>query len=110
MKKLTIGFLIDDLEPNKYVIDLISFIKKENNFNEPIIITGYKPKSPITFYQKLKKIITENPKSFFNNFCKILLIKIIRKIEIKNVIKKFPKFGFKTDSKFFKSFQIIKVK
>ena len=38
MKKLTIGFLIDDLEPNKYVIDLISFVKKENNFNEPIII------------------------------------------------------------------------
>ena len=109
MKKLTVAFLVDDLQPSKYVIDLISFVKKEDNFNDPIIITGYKPKISITFFQKFKKIIRENPKSFFNIFCKILLIKIIRKIEIKSVIQKFPKFAFMTDNKFLESFQIIKV-
>ena len=34
MKKLRVGFLIDDLQPNQYVIDLIDFVCKQDKYFE----------------------------------------------------------------------------
>ena len=45
MKKFRVGFLIDNLNPNQYVADLIDYVASNENFDDPVIITGYKFKS-----------------------------------------------------------------
>ena len=44
MKKFRVGFIIDNLEPDKYIIDLINFINQNESFESPILITGYSQK------------------------------------------------------------------
>ena len=53
MKKFRVGFLIDNLNPNQYVADLIDYVASNENFDDPVIITGYKFKSSKNFIQKL---------------------------------------------------------
>ena len=42
MKKFRVGFLVDNLHPSTYVNELIEFVEQANDFDRPIIITGYK--------------------------------------------------------------------
>ena len=72
MKKLRVGFLIDDLQPNQYVIDLIDFVANNKYFDVPVLITGYKLKSSKTFTQKLIDIFKKDPIQFVNNIFRII--------------------------------------
>ena len=42
MKKIRVGFLIDDLSPSHYLNELIEFVKTNEVFDNPVLITGYK--------------------------------------------------------------------
>ena len=42
MKKLRVGFLIDDFSQSRQVNELIEFIESNEAFNNPVLITGYK--------------------------------------------------------------------
>ena len=109
MKKLRVGFLIDDLQPNQYVIDLIDFVADNKYFDAPVLITGYKLKSSKTFTQKLIDIFKKNPIQFVNNIFRIIFLRIIRIIEIKIVLKRFPKYKTNDEETILKSYEIIKV-
>ena len=83
MKKFRVGFIIDNLEPDKYIIDLINFINQNESFESPILITGYNQKNS-------KPLI----KKFINNFrlnkvLKIIFLKIIFVIDKRIVSKKY---------------------
>ena len=109
MKKLRVGFLIDDLQPNQYVIDLIDFVADNKYFDAPVLITGYNLKSSKTFTQKLIDIFKKNPIQFVNNIFRIIFLRIIRIIEIKIVLKRFPKYKTNDEETILKSYEIIKV-
>ena len=109
MKKLKVGLLIDNLQPNQYVIDLIDFIAKNEHFESPILITGYKFKNSKTFFQKLVDIFRKSPILFFNNILRIILLKIIRMVEIKIVYKRFPKYKNNTEKTIHNLYETIKV-
>lgn len=109
MKKFRVGFLIDNLNPNQYVADLIDYVASNENFDDPVIITGYKFKSSKNFIQKLIVLFKKNPFQFFNNVFRSLLLKIIKIIETIFVLKKFPNYKtYREDAKL-KSYEIINV-
>jgi hypothetical protein len=109
MKKLRVGFLIDDLQPNQYVIDLIDFVANNKYFDAPVLITGYKLKNSKTFTQKLIDIFKKNPIQFVNNIFRIIFLRVIRIIEIKIVLKRFPKYKTNDEETILKSYEIIKI-
>ena len=109
MKKLRVGFLIDDLQPNQYVIDLIDFVANNKYFDVPVLITGYKLKSSKTFTQKLIDIFKKDPIQFVNNIFRIIFLRVIRIIEIKIVLKRFPKYKTNDGETILKLYEIIKV-
>tara|TARA_B100001989_G_scaffold27957_1_gene16670 strand:+ start:3287 stop:4942 length:1656 start_codon:yes stop_codon:yes gene_type:complete len=83
MKKFRVGFIIDNLEPDKYIIDLINFINQNESFESPILITGYSQKNSEPLIKK-----------FINNFSlnkvlKSIFLKIIFVIEKRIVSKKY---------------------
>ena len=83
MKKFRVGFIIDNLEPDKYIIDLINFINQNESFESPILITGYSQKNSEPLIKK-----------FINNFrlnkvLKSIFLKIILVIEKRIVSKKY---------------------
>ena len=104
--KLRVGFLIDSLSTNQYVADLVELINENENFERPILITGYANKS-------VKKNIKEKILLFFKSpsyYLKWLLLKIIRKIETRIVQKEFPKYGLTIDIKTsIKNYDLIRV-
>ena len=109
MKKFRVGFLIDNLNPNQYVADLIDYVASNENFDDPVIITGYKFKSSKNFIQKLIVLFKKNPFQFFNNVFRSLLLKIIKIIETMLFFKKFPNYKtYREDTKL-KSYEIINV-
>ena len=81
MNKLKIGFLVDSLNVDYYVWDLIYHIKKNDLFEEPILITGYKKKSKKLFYGK--------------NIFRSILETLIKKIEYRFVNYTYPNYGKK---------------
>ena len=109
MKKLRVGFLIDNLNPNQYVADLIDYVASNENFDDPVIITGYKIKSSKNLIQKLIVLFKKNQFQFINNVFRSFLLKIIEIIETKFVLRKFPNYKtYREDTKF-KSYEIINV-
>ena len=98
MKKLRVGFLIDDLQTDQYVADLIDFVSKNPHFDDPFLITGYKSKKGESLTRMLINKLKKNLITLLNSILKGVLLKIIRRIEIKNVLKRFPRYQAKVDS------------
>lgn len=98
MKKFRVGFLIDDLQTDQYVGDLIDFVAKNSYFDDPFLITGYKSKKVESLPRMLINKLKKSPLTLLNSILKGVLLKIIRKIEIKNTLKRFPRYQAKVDS------------
>lgn len=98
MKKFRVGFLIDDLQTDQYVGDLIDFVAKNSYFDDPFLITGYKSKKVESLPRMLINKLKKNPVTLLNSILKGVLLKIIRRIEIKNTLKRFPRYQAKVDS------------
>ena len=109
MKKLRVGFLIDDLKPNQYVIELITSIANNENFDTPLIITGYKSNDSKTFIKKLINKVKKNPFLLLQSIARNLLLEIIKLIENRIISKKYPKFKTSVDLKALNTFEIEEV-
>ena len=109
MKKLKVGIIIDDLLPNQYVFELINFISENENFDNPVLISGYKINDSETFLSKLTNKFQKNPFKLINNILNGIIFKFIRVIEIRIVKKRYPKFQTYTDISSFSEFEMVKV-
>ena len=58
MKKLKIGFLIDETTVDYYIWDLICHLNDNELFEAPVLITGYKKKKSLK--QKITSIFSRN--------------------------------------------------
>ena len=56
MKKLKVGFLIDETDVSYCISDLIRHVEDSDLFESPTLITGYKKNSPRSFGEKLISI------------------------------------------------------
>lgn len=96
MKKLRVGFLVDDLSPSFQVNELIEFVHTNPNFCQPVVITGYKKKQDA----KVKKVGSKFKAwyvSFFNITLRSILIKVITRAELQNAKKRYP--GYRHNQK-----------
>ena len=92
MKKFAVGFLIDDLFPSSYVNELIEFIQKNDIFDTPVLITGYKKNIKKSTFQKIVVKIKQGPSRLFDSLCRTVLTWIITMLELKILKKRFPKY------------------
>ena len=109
MKKLKVGIIIDDLLSNQYVFDLVNFISENENFEDPVLISGYKINNSKNFLNKLTNKFQKNPFKLINNILKGILFKFIKVIEIRIVKKRYPKFQTYTDISSFNEFEMVEV-
>ena len=93
MKKLKVGFLIDETDVSYYISDLIRHVEDSDLFESPTLITGYKKNSPRSFGEKLISIVDPNPFKIADSILKIILGKIIWKVEYGFAVKLFPNYG-----------------
>ena len=109
MRKLRVGFLLDSLSPNFYSRDLIDFVYKNESFETPVLITGYK--ANVSQSEKIKKSLIKffkNPITTFDSILKSLLYRFIYLIEIKSVKKLYPNYASNKILDNQRDFQIIK--
>ena len=93
MKKFRVGFLVDNLHPSTYVNEVIEFVDQSNDFDRPIIITGYKrPPSKKSIFQKLIDKARQGPNKFLGAFLWYFLHQLIRNLEEKTAKRVFPKY------------------
>lgn len=92
MKKLKVGFLIDDMDVNSYVADLIDHVNDSDFFDSPVLITGFKRASK-NRPQKLKKLLRNNPIKILDRLLLALLSRLIRKVEYRLAVGAFPSYG-----------------
>ena len=111
MKKLKVGFLIDNFYVSHEVFDLVNFVNSNNLFCEPVIIHGYKDFKKETLYKKvLKKIKNNGVLNFLNFVIFFLIIKVLDKIEAKHAKKQFPNFEKNFDIRKIPNCKFIKTK
>jgi hypothetical protein len=109
MSKLRVGFLIDNLIPSQHVSDLISFTNEHESFDTPLLITGHCRVPPQSFRQKIIKNFRVNPGTFINRLFSSILFRVIRKIELRIVCKRFPKYGKRVDLSKFEHYDLINI-
>ena len=97
MKKLRIGFLVDDLSSSFQVNELIDFVHTNPNFCQPILITGYKEKKQESTVKKVVSKLKGGPVSFFNIALRSILVKVITRGELQHAKKRYP--GYRHNQK-----------
>jgi hypothetical protein len=90
MKKLKVGFLVNNLDVDFYTLELIDYVKKSDLYFDPVIIHGYKKNK--FFFDKLKWISNFGLLKGFDRIIIILILRLIKFIEIFNTKKKFPNY------------------
>ncbi|MDA0149399.1 glucosamine inositolphosphorylceramide transferase family protein [Vibrio sp. LaRot3] len=90
-----VGFLVDDLSVSAYTHDWIKFVEERNEFDSPVIITGYRREvGSVGFVSKLKKILKgKNVISSINTVLYYFLYKLISVIEFKRANFQYSKYG-----------------
>jgi hypothetical protein len=109
MKKLKVAFIIDNTIVDHYVGDIIEFVENNELFEDPILITGYLKSKKKSFKQKIISTLKRNIFRTIDVILKLLLFKIIHKIEYNHTIKKFPNYGKKIDCNKCLKVNLIKV-
>lgn len=92
MRKLRIGFLVNDLQVNRYTADIIEYVVRDELFDAPVFITGYYNKPSKHRTVRLINKFAEKPSEFFKFLLIKLFTKIITVIELKPTVKKYPKY------------------
>lgn len=109
MKKLRIGFLVDDLSPSSQVNELIEFVHTNPNFFQPVLITGYSEKKQKSIVKKVISKLIENPVGFFNRALKSIFVKIISRLELQNAKKRYPGYRHNQLIKNLDEYKVVKV-
>ena len=90
--------------------EIIKFIEKNELFDNPILITGYAENKKKSFKQKIVSTLKRNIFRTIDMILKLLVFKIIHKIEYNHTIAKFPNYGKKINCNKNVKFDLIKVK
>lgn len=90
MKKIKVGFLLNNLEVNFYNLELIEHIKKSDLYFEPVLISGHLKK--LSFSDKIKWLSKFSILKAVHRIIIIFTLKLIKFIEIPNVKKKYPNY------------------
>ena len=90
MKKIKVGFLLNNLEVDFYILELIEHIKKSDLYFEPVLISGHKKKK--SFFDKIKWISKFGILKGVDRIIIIFTLRLIKFIEIFNVKKKYPNY------------------
>ncbi|MFK8077297.1 MAG: hypothetical protein AB8B84_11975 [Granulosicoccus sp.] len=90
MKKLRVGFLVDDLSPSRQVNELIEFVHENSCFDDPVLITGYKKTVHASARKKMLKKLNQEPLNFLNAMLKVFLFKAISRVELPYAQKHYP--------------------
>lgn len=110
MKKLRVGFLLDNLSPTTYVNELIEFVNQTNDFDRPIIITGYKKPVPKkSIYRKVIDLAKKGPNKFLDAILCLFLRKLISILEEKTAKRVFPKYLINYEIKNIDELKIITI-
>tara|TARA_B100001142_G_scaffold322598_1_gene371133 strand:+ start:501 stop:2207 length:1707 start_codon:yes stop_codon:yes gene_type:complete len=91
MKKLKIGFLIDNNEVSSYDFDLIEHVKKSELFENPILISGYN-KIYKNLFHRIKGVFKKNLFKVIDLRLIGLIKKLIHKIEYKSAANLYPNY------------------
>jgi hypothetical protein len=90
MKKIKIGFLLNNLNVDFYTLELIRHVKKSKFYFDPVIIHGYKKKK--SFFDKIKWISKFGLIKSIDRVIIILILRLIKLLEIFNTKKKYPNY------------------
>ena len=108
MKKLRVGFIIDNSKPSLHATELIKFVLNNHCFDDPIIIS--EPYSKYSgFFHKMYFSLKKDVLRSIDNAFKKLLFLIIKKIENKIALVRFPSYQFNIDFENFKKYKTIKI-
>lgn len=110
MNKLRVGFLIDRLKVDYHVEQLIKFVEKDKSFEKPVLITGYANDKHQSFSQKLVNLFKGPPLKVIDKIFKALLFRLIRKIELFQILGVSPNYDRNIDLGNNSSFEIVSVK
>ena len=110
MNKLRVGFLIDRLKVDYHVEQLIKFVEKDKYFEKPVLITGYANDKHQSFSQKLVNLFKGPPLKVIDKIFKALLFRLIRKIELFQILGVSPNYDRNIDLGNNSSFEIVSVK
>lgn len=93
MTKLRIGFLVDDTDVDYYVSDLVNYVEAHSNFESPVFITGYAKKNQkLSMFRKVFDLLKLGPIKSIDQILRSSLLRVIKKVERRVVLKKFPNF------------------
>ena len=93
MKKLRVAFLLDELTSSMYTNEIIDFVIQKNDiFERPAIITGYKKREKQNLINKINSQFTKGPFVFIKRILISTLYRLIQKIETPAATKKFPNY------------------
>ena len=93
MKKLRIGFLVDDTNVNYYVSDLVNYVEAHSNFESPVFITGYaKNNQKLSVFRRVFDLLKLGPIKSIDHILRSSLLRVIKKVERRVVLKKFPNY------------------
>lgn len=93
MKKLRVGFLIDDFSQSRQVNELIEFIESNEAFNNPVLITGYKNNNNDSVLKRVIGKFKQSPSKSFDVLLSAVLMRVINRIELKIAKRRFPGYG-----------------
>ncbi|NOI82315.1 hypothetical protein F0237_16730 [Vibrio tubiashii] len=109
MNKLKVAFLVDESKVDYYIADLISYVEDSDLFFSPILILGAHSESGGKIGNKAKKLFSPNLFKMADKIVQIILYKLIRKIELKQVQRRFENYGKVINLDEIKQFERIEV-
>ncbi len=109
MKKLRVGFIVDDLKPSANVAELIRFVSNDELFDAPVIMSVSLQNYSGSFFRQIYFLLKKYPIRFIDEALKRIFFLIIKKIENKIVLSRFPFFFFNDDMEYFKKYKTIKL-
>ena len=106
---LKVGFLIDDLSPSHQVNELIEFVESNEVFDNPTLITGYKNTNNHSVLKKVIGKFKQSPIKTFDSLLKVVLMKVISRVELKIAKKRFPEYRSNYQIEKLNEFKVINV-
>ena len=106
---LKVGFLIDDLSPSHQVNELIEFVESNEVFDNPTLITGYKNTNNDSVLKKVIGKFKQSPIKTFDSLLKVVLMKVISRVELKIAKKRFPEYRSNNQIEKLNEFKVINV-
>ena len=85
--------MVDDTNVNYYVSDLVNYVEAHSNFESPVFITGYaKNNQKLSVFRRVFDLLKLGPIKSIDHILRSSLLRVIKKVERRVVLKKFPNY------------------